>query len=152
MGFIAPILSVAGTAIQVYSKYQAASYEADMQKYNAQVAETQAQQKRMETRESIRRQRSEADRFKDTQRAAFAKAGITGTGTPLAVMSQTAADLELAALDTAYSGESQAQSLMQRAAVNRSNAKMTKFGRNVVLATDGITIGKNLLTKGKIGL
>ena len=152
MAFVAPIAALAGGAISMYSQYQAASYEADMQKYNAQVAETQAQQKRMETRESIRRQRSEADRFKDTQRAAFAKAGITGTGTPLAVMSQTAADLELAALDTAYSGESQAQSLMQRAAVNRSNAKMTKFGRNVVLATDGITIGKNLLTKGKIGL
>lgn len=149
MAFVAPIAALAGGAISMYSQYQAASYEADMQKYNAQVAETQAQQKRMETRESIRRQRSEADRFKDTQRAAFAKAGITGTGTPLAVMSQTAADLELAALDAAYSGESQAQSLMQRAAVNRSSAKMTKFGRNVGLFSGGIKTGTNVLASMK---
>jgi hypothetical protein len=125
------------------------SQEEDMQNYNASLQEAEAKQKQLETRESAKRQRTENDRFKSTQRAAFAKAGITSTGTPLEVMSQTAADLELAVLDTAYAGESQRLSLMQKAAVNRFGADAT--GRAKYLAV-GSTIlgGANQLARKKL--
>lgn len=146
---IAPILTVVGTAVSAYGQYQQMSAQEDMAKYNAEVAKTQAEQKRRETSEKVRRQRVENDRFKNQQRAAFAKSGITSTGTPLAVMSQTAADLELAALDTAYAGESQAQALMQQSAVNRMQADA--FGRAKPLAV-GTTIlgGANQLARMKL--
>ena len=142
---IPAILGVVGGGVQAYGAYQQASYESDMANYNASVKEAEAKQVQNETRERLRRQRTENSQFKDSQRAAFAKAGITSTGTPLSVMSQTAADLELAALDTAYQGESERQSLMQEAAVNRINAKQIKRGRNIKLGTDVLSTSGGLV-------
>lgn len=136
---LAPVLTVVGTAVSAYGTYQSMQQQADMTKYNAQVAEAQAEQTRLETSERVKRQRQENDRFKKQQRAAYAKAGITSSGTPLAVMSQTSADLELAALDTAYAGESRAQQLMQNAAVNRYQAKSLK--RAAPLAVGSTILG-----------
>lgn len=146
---LAPVLTVVGTAVSAYGTYQSMSQQSDMSKYNAQVAESQAEQVKRETTERIKRQRDENDRFKKKQRAAYAKAGITGTGTPLAVMSQTASDLELAALDTAYEGQSRSQALMQKAAINDYQSK--SFKRAAPLAV-GTTIlgGANQLARMKL--
>jgi hypothetical protein len=125
------------------------SQQEDMQNYNAALAENEAKRKEQETRERVRRQRRENDRFKSKQRAAFAKAGITSTGTPLEVMSQTAADLELAALDTAYAGESQRLALMQKASINRYAADATRKAKPIAV---GATVlgGANQLARMKL--
>ena len=146
---LAPALAIIGTGVSAYGQYQAMSQEEDMQKYNASLRESEAKQKQLETRESVKRQRTENDRFKSSQRAAFAKAGITSTGTPLEVMSQTAADLELSVLDTAYAGESQRRSLMQQASVNRMGASAT--GRAKPLAVGATVLGgANSLARMKL--
>lgn len=152
MGFIAAAsvaLTAIGTAVSAYGQYESMSQQEDMLNYNAEVAEAEAEQKRMETRERVNRTRKENDRFKSKQRAAFAKSGITSTGTPLELMSQTAADLELRALDTAYAGESQRQALLQNASVNKINADAT--GRAApIAAASTILGGANQLARLKL--
>lgn len=146
---VATVATVVGTGLTAYGQYETMSQQEDMANYNAALAESEAKQKQLETRERVKRQRSENDRFKAKQRAAFAKAGITSTGTPLEVMSQTAADLELAALDTAYAGESQRQSLLQRASVNRYRAD--SVGRAKPLAVGATVLGgANQLARMKL--
>jgi len=146
---LAPIFTVLGTAVSAYGTYQQMSSQADMADYNASVAEAEAKQKELETRESVKRQRKENERFKNTQRAAYAKAGITGTGTPLAVMSQTAADLELAALDTSYQGQSQVRQLKQNAAVNKMQSKSLNSAKPWAVGSS-ILDGGNQLARMKL--
>ena len=146
---LAPILTVVGTAVSAYGTYQSMQQQGDMSEYNAQVAESQAKQTRLETSERVSRQRKENDRFKKRQRAAYAKSGITSTGTPLSVMSQTAADLELAALDTAYAGESKAQALMQQGAVNRYQSKSIRRAAPLAVGTT-LLGGANQLARMKL--
>lgn len=146
---IAPVLTVVGTAVSAYGTYQQMSAQSDMSKYNAEVAEAQAEQTRRETSERVKRQRRENERFKASQRAAYAKAGITSSGTPLEVMSQTAADLELAALDTAYAGEAKAQQFMQNAAVNRYQSKSLKRAAPLAVGTT-VLGGANQLARMRL--
>lgn len=119
---LAPIMTVVGTGVSAYGQYQSYRSEKAMHEYNRDVAKAQEEQIQNETRERVRRQRRSNDRFISQQKAAYAKAGVKTTGTPLEVMARTAADLELAALDTAYAGESAAQAAMQKAAVNQMYA------------------------------
>jgi hypothetical protein len=68
---------------------------AEAAEYNALAQEEQALQTEMDSRENIRRKRLENRRFQSTQRARFAKAGVTEEGSPLEVMADTAALLEM---------------------------------------------------------
>lgn len=63
---------------------------AEAAEYNAQLAEVQALQTEMDSRENIRRKRLENSRYQKSQRARFAKAGVTEEGSPLEVMAETA--------------------------------------------------------------
>lgn len=117
----------------MYSQHQQMKQQQEMQEYNAKVAEMQANRHRREKREQLRRQRKRKERALSQQRGAFAKAGLEMSGTPLDVMADTAATMELEALDTAYAKESQARQAEQRAGVNRMQASATKQARPLAL-------------------
>jgi len=113
LGWMALGTSVVGTGLSIYGQQQqkkAAQSAADwnaaqadanaieaasVAEYNARLMENQALQTDMDSRENIRRQRAEAKRYQATQRARFAKAGVTEEGSPLEVMAETAALLEM---------------------------------------------------------
>jgi hypothetical protein len=113
LGWMALGTSVVGTGLSIYGQQQqkkAAQSAADwnaqqadanaieaasVAEYNARLMENQALQTDMDARENIRRQRVEAKRYQATQRARFAKAGVTEEGSPLEVMAETAALLEM---------------------------------------------------------
>lgn len=136
---IATVATVVGTGISAYGTYESMQQQADMTDYNAALADAEAKQVQAETREKATRARRENDRFKSKQRAAFAKSGITSTGTPLEVMSQTAADLELGVLDLAYQGETKRRALLNKASINKYQAGSLKDAAPI--ATAGVLLG-----------
>lgn len=80
--------------------------QAQWQQYNQRIQENQAVAKRQEaeslrttTEENLKRRRDDYRRILSRQRAQFAKAGVVMSGTPLAVLSESAARMELDAQD-----------------------------------------------------
>lgn len=63
--------------------------------------------------EEIRRKREEQLRFMGTQKAAYAKSGVLLSGSPLAVLADTAGLFELQNQDIAYGAESKSRSLLR---------------------------------------
>lgn len=130
----------------IAAQYQYAQ-QAQEARIAAQMAEAQAgllnaQQKQLKFQgeairdsasENIRRRRTEGQAFIAQQRAAYAAAGVTSAGTPLAVLSDSAGRLELDLLDIGYQAENQARDLNFQAAglgvdiaTSRFNAKSAR--------------------------
>lgn len=126
-----------GTGVAVYGQMQAAKTAkkvveynagvaeenakatAEAAEYNARLAENQALQTEMDARENIRRKRLENSRYLSTQRSRFAKAGVTEEGSPLIVMSETAALLEMDAQEVNRQAMIEASRLRAGAAETR---------------------------------
>lgn len=129
---------------------QNAQETANTAAYNAALAEQDALQVEMDARENIVRKRAENKRYQGAQRARFAKAGVTEEGSPLEVMAETAALLEM-----------DAQEINRQASINaariRSGGAETlrqgKFASNQYKAQAGLdrTYGAAASQASKIG-
>ena len=95
------IVSAVGTGLSVISSIQSGKAEAKAAQYNADTARAEAQ-----SRETA--QRVQAQRQLGSIRAGVSKSGATMAGTPLAVLSESAANAEIDALNTRYSGQREA--------------------------------------------
>lgn len=129
-GWIAPALSVVGTLVQAgaaRSQGQAAQAAAE---YNAQAALTEAR-----SREAA--QRAESDRRLGTIRANIGKSGATSEGTPLLVLAESAANAEIDALNTRYTGQ-------QRADVYRAGGANARRQGNIMAGTSLLSGGARL--------
>jgi hypothetical protein len=91
--------TVVGTGVSVYGQMQQAQTAKKMGAYNAKLAENQALQTEMDSREQMRRTSIGNKRIMATHRVSYAKAGVDTAGTPLAVMAETAGNLKLSSLD-----------------------------------------------------
>ena len=132
-------VTLVGTSVTVYGQVQAAKTAKETGEYNAKLAENQAQQVDLDSRESLRRKREQNQRFLGTQRAAYANSGVTIEGSPLSVMAETAGILELDALDAKRQANQQGNAYMAQAAYDR------KVGANQATA-DYIGAGGSLLS------
>jgi hypothetical protein len=92
-------LAAVGTGVAVYGQVKQAETAKKMGEYNAKLAENQALQTEMDSREQLRRSAIGNKRIMATQRVSYAKAGVDTAGTPLAVMAETAGNLKLSNLD-----------------------------------------------------
>lgn len=126
-------MTAVSVGVQAYGQHQQSKHRQKMMEYNAALAETEAQQKRLEGQERIKRQRARSEKFKKRQKAAYVAAGLTTTGTPLQVMSDTAASLELEALDIAYQTGSQVRSLGQQKDIALMEAQGIRKARPLAL-------------------
>jgi hypothetical protein len=95
-------------------------YQAGLQ--NASAMENQALRVEQEARERAKRMRSENERLLGEQRARFGKAGVTSTGTPLAVMAESAGLMELAVNDELYKADMERSSFYRKAEVEKWQA------------------------------
>lgn len=97
-------------------QYQMARYNADsaeatavsqrnLMEYNAKMEDREAAFAVDEARQAEMRQRRQAEYFMSSQRAAAGASGVTNEGSPLAVFGETAANLEMSALDIRRQGE-----------------------------------------------
>ncbi len=96
----------AGVYMSAVGKYQEGKTQKHAHEYNAQRAEERSKYEEEQTRLKWKR-------IIGQQLALYAKAGVDiSSGSPLLIMSQTAAEGELEALNIRYAGENEAQ--MQR--------------------------------------
>lgn len=110
-----------------------AKMQEEQNEYNARLAEREANILEKQNQENIRRKREESKYLQSAQRALLGKSGAAmESGSPLAVLGQTAADEELKIQDMAYSGYRQGAQLTEQAkmfryqgAVARANAPKT---------------------------
>ncbi len=101
MGTVGSVLGAVGTGISVIGAIQGGKVEASSAQFNADSARMEAQ-----ARETA--QRTAAQRQLGSIRAGVSKSGATMEGTPLAVLSESAANAEIDALNTRYSGQREA--------------------------------------------
>ena len=94
-------LGTVGTAVGALGAIQGGRAEQNAADFNARSAQMEAQ-----SRENA--QRAQAQRQLGMIRAGVAKSGATMEGTPLAVLSESAANAEIDALNTRYSGQREA--------------------------------------------
>ncbi len=124
------VLLAAGIGIQVAGTLQAGR-EAEAQgksqaawdEYNAKLAERQAVETQEAAAEEERKLRKGGARLKARQRVGFAKAGVTFEGSPMAVLEETASELELDALQIRRGGQVGAQELKASAVLSRLKGK-----------------------------
>ncbi len=109
MGVVSSVQSANATQAQM-------NYQADVNKKNAKIAQSNADQKRQEGIEESRLQRIRTLQKIGSQQTAMAANGIdVSTGTALDVIEDTSAMGELDALTTRYNAETQAQAYERQA-------------------------------------
>jgi hypothetical protein len=121
-------VGVAGAVEQNKQARANAEMQAQQLEYNKRVEEREAARVEAENAENARRQREAAEELKARQRALLGKSGAAmESGSPLAVLGQTAADEELKVQDIHYAGANQAQH-------HREQAKMFAYQAGVARA------------------
>lgn len=101
----------------VNTKVAMSQYQAGQN--NAAALEGQATAAEAQGRERARRMREENQRMLALQRSRYGKAGVTSEGTPLAVMAETAGNLELGVQDAAFETELESRTFRRRADMER---------------------------------
>ena len=118
------IVSAVGTGLSVISSIQSGKAESKAAQYNAESARREAQ-----ARETA--QRTAAQRQLGSIRAGVSKSGATMAGTPLAVLSESASNAEIDALNTRYSGQREA-SLYEARGRNAKTAGYLRAGTSLL--------------------
>lgn len=140
-------LSAAGSIQQGNAARAQASYQSQVERNNATIAERQAQDAEQRGRVEEQRQRIQNARLAGTQRTAFAGAGVDlGSGSPLDVLMDTRQLGELDALTIrsnaareAYGFRTQSSNLMAQSALTQ------RAGQNAQ-AAGAVGAGSTLLT------
>ena len=96
MAWVAPVLSLAGTAMSMSGQQQSAAASSQASLYNASMVQAKAKSEQ----EYLRR---DAAANMGQIHAARAKSGVTIEGTPLLVLGESAANAEIDALNTQWS-------------------------------------------------
>ena len=117
--------------------------EANARLANAKSIENSVEAQSRNTRESIRRKASEYERFQGTQRAVIGKSGLVeASGTPLDILAETAATIQLEREDQLYSDELNRRTLFREADLERLGGKLAMAGatleRNSSIAEAGL--------------
>jgi len=134
-GIAAAASAVAGATTAIVSSQQA-SAAAD---YNSEIAEQQAELARRAGKAAEADQREANARVMAQQRAQLADSGITGEGTPLLLLLDTAAQAEVEAQRAKYTGKVNEQSSL-------ANAGLFKLQKEQAVTRGAVGAGTSLLT------
>jgi hypothetical protein len=113
------------------ARQRQAEYNAEIMRQNQGIADRNADNIRKAALEETERKREENERFLAHQRAAFGASGVQMEGTPLAVMGETAAHLELDALETWRQGKLREYNERGRARSFGTQAELESFSGRV---------------------
>lgn len=119
---VAMYASIAGAAITAVSAISGAQAQSNAMKYNAEMAERNAQIARQNAAVEEAKQRRLTVLRQGAARANVGMAGVDLEGSPLDILEQNAAQEELDALTIRYKGELAASGFQADAALNRANA------------------------------
>jgi len=136
MGWVSTAVNAASGWVDIYGQQEQMKRQEELHKYNARVAEQDAKDAEKEGRDLANRQRGENARLSAKQRTLYGSAGVVNnTGTPLAVQAQTAAQLEMAALDNEIAGQRAASQLRQEKQLHLLEADSAKRARRLSLVS-----------------
>jgi len=133
MAFLGPALSLLGTGAQMYGEYQAGS--AQQEALNIQAAQLYEQ-----GREKIEAIGEEEVQMAGAQIAAYAKAGVMLSGSPLDVMLHTATNFEYDKLMAKYTTESAASAARYKGrmamlgAIGEMGQSLTNWGVKSIMS------------------
>lgn len=116
------VASVAGTAMSAIGAIQQGKAASNAAKYNAQLAERNAQIARDQASADEARQRRMAYIRQGALRAGYGASGVSVEGSPLDILEMSAAQEELDALTIRYRGELGATGYEAQAALDRAQA------------------------------
>ena len=153
MTTLALAATAASAGIAFYGQQQAAKQAKAAGEYNAKIAENQADQRELESHETIRRQRADKRRAMAQAKAKLASSGAAlGEGTAVDVMEVLDARLEAQVQDSARSAQLEAIALRQQANMSRyqgqqqsSALKLQSYGTLL----DGVSSGASTYSKAK---
>lgn len=142
------MMAIGGSSLlSAFSQYQAGEAYEVAGDYNARILEQQAVAARHSAAFEEVKQRREARRLKAAQRARYGKAGVVITeGSPLTVLTETAAEAELDALAIRYAGEVKAKGYEAQAEMSRWEGKQRKkaarlgMGRTILSGVGDIAL------------
>jgi len=125
-----------------YQQGKAAKYNAD---YNAKLAENQAEQGQMESRENARRQLKNNQEQLSAARARFANQGaVSNAGAPLAMMGDIAGELELGVMDAYRSADIQRTQMLGQARLEKYRGKQAYSSGKLLAGTQLLSTGASL--------
>lgn len=120
-------LAIAGTVVSAASAIAQGNAQNAMAKYNAKLAERDAEARRRQASMDEELSRSRSSAIMSRQRAVMAAAGVdTSSGTPLAIAEQSAEDAEMDALAIRYGGAIGAQRFQEEANLSRMQGRSAK--------------------------
>jgi len=132
-------LSLAGTGVSIMAQMQQGKEQKAWSNYNAAVAERDAETARTNAAYEAGLKRKEGEKILGRQRALFAKRGVTFEGSPLLLMEQTAADIEMDALMIERGGKVAGQRYQSEAVLSRMEGTAAKragyYGAGTTLLT-----------------
>jgi len=143
------ILGVIGTTLAVSRQIAAGQQQAQVFEFNAAISEERAKLARQAGEVRVERLRRERRRFTARQTASFAKAGVRLTGSPLQVIADTAAELELDILLENFNTNIQIQSARTDADLDRIRARQARTagfinaGTTLLSRTEDFVISQN---------
>lgn len=124
---IALATAAIGTGVSIYSQQQQAKSAERMAQYNNSLAEAEARNRELESQEAIRRQRIENRRRLAEMRNRFAGQGtVLTSGSPLAILGESAATMELSIADAARRTSIEAASLRSQGQMGLWDASQTR--------------------------
>ncbi|MCF7811450.1 hypothetical protein K9N50_10735 [bacterium] len=133
------VLSAVGTVASVQSQMQQGKEQNKWNQYNAAVAERDAEAARQSAEYEAALKRREGEKLLSRQRALYGKAGVTFKGSPLMLMEETAADIEMDALMIERTGKLTASRYGEEATLSRmkgtSAQKAGYYGAGTTLLT-----------------
>lgn len=143
----APFLAAGAAGVSAIGSIHQGQSQAAAARFNAQVSEQNAQIVRQQAAEEESRARREGRRLLGRQRAAIGASGIQVEGSPLDVLADTAAELELDALTVRHRGLLEALGLTQQASLDRARARSARtagfIGAGASLLSGAAEFGKN---------
>uniref|UniRef100_A0A6M3IJH7 Uncharacterized protein n=1 Tax=viral metagenome TaxID=1070528 RepID=A0A6M3IJH7_9ZZZZ len=147
VGMLPQIASIGGPLLEAFGGQQAGKAQqielenqATIAEYNARLSEMQAEEERRKAGLEAEKQRKEARTFQAKQRALYGVSGVQMRGSPLAVLAETAGELELDRLRIIREGEFARSYQLSRASGQRLVAQAYKskaesVGRGTSLST-----------------
>lgn len=115
--------ALVSTGISTYSAVDQAKTAKAVGKFNAAKLRNDAMRKEAIGRLNMKRQRVMDRRYLSSMKAKFAAAGVQLQGTPLAVLGDTAGQLEADVADIAFQANAQADALHQSASLTLAEGK-----------------------------
>lgn len=140
MSGIETVLLIGGAVASAAGAVTSGIAQSNAAKYNAKLADQNAQVARDQAAAEARLQREKSEKILGATRAAYGASGVTLEGSPLDLLEESAANAELDNLNIRYKGTLQSRGYMNEASLYRAQARNAR--------TSGIIEGISSIGRG----